>query len=84
MTKIIKGCQHDKRKGRFRDRSMSITETIGGAERKIAVRYLGTISVNSVGITWHHSAGTEMTPNTEERARKKLEEMQGGAIVDPN
>ena len=50
---------------------MSIPEMIGRAERRISARYLSTISTNSVGITWHHSAGTEMTPNIEERARKE-------------
>ena len=50
---------------------MSTTETKGGAEGNNSARYLSTIFANSVGITWHHSAGTEMTPNTEERARKE-------------
>ena len=50
---------------------MSITETIGGAERKTSVRFLSTIFANGVGITWHHSAGTEMTPKPEERAGKE-------------
>ena len=46
---------------------MSITEKIGGAERKTSARYLSTIFANSDGITWHHSAGKEMTPNTERK-----------------
>ena len=46
---------------------MSITETIGGAERRISARYLSTIFANSVRITWHHSVGTEMTTNTERK-----------------
>ena len=47
------------------DRDMSITESIDGAKRKISVRYLCNIFANSVEITWHHSVGTYMTPNTE-------------------
>ena len=46
---------------------MSITEMIDGAERKTSARYLSTILANSVRISWHHSAGTEMTPNTERK-----------------
>ena len=46
---------------------MSITEMIDGAERKTSVRYLSTIFANTVGITWHHFAGTKMTPNTERK-----------------
>ena len=66
----------------IRDRSMSITETIDGTERKTSVRYLSTIFANSVGITWHHSTGTEMTPNTERK--KELEQCKGCAVVDSN
>ena len=46
---------------------MSITEMVDMTERKTSVRYLSTIFANSVGITWHHSVGTEMTPNTERK-----------------
>ena len=46
---------------------MFITETIDGTERKTSARYLSTIFANSVEITWHHSDGTEMTPNTERK-----------------
>ena len=46
---------------------MSITETIDGTERKTSARCLRTNFANSVGITWHHSTGTEMTPNTERK-----------------
>ena len=46
---------------------MSITEMIDGTERKTLARYLSTIFANSVGITWHYSARTEMTPNTERK-----------------
>ena len=46
---------------------MSITEMIGGTEGKTSAQYLSTIFANSVGITWYHSAGTKMTPNTERK-----------------
>ena len=52
---------------------MSITGTIDGTERQTLSRCLSTIFANSAGITWQHSAGTEMTPNTE---RKGTGEMQ--------
>ena len=68
IAKIIMGCQN---KRAIQDRSMSIPEMIDRDERRISARYLSTIFANSVGINWQHSAGTEMTPNTEERARKE-------------
>ena len=49
---------------------------IGGAERKTSARYLSTIFANSVGITWHHSAGTKMTPNIERKRKWRNAEVE--------
>ena len=70
ITNSSKGCRRDEMDGTIRDRNKFITEIIwvGGGKIYAIPEHNTCKWCLELYVPGHHSAGTEMTPNTKEQA----------------